>query len=66
MEKIKIGIFTVFVGYMVLGMIVSIPPIINNILYGAMSIVALLFVFTNRKKMGLTNIFKKKEDENSE
>jgi hypothetical protein len=66
MEKIKVGIFIVLVGYMVLGTIVSIPPIVNNFLYGAMAILALLFVFTNKEKMGLTDIFKKKEDDKFE
>ena len=63
MEKaIKIGIFIVFVGYMILGMIINIPPLINNIIYGAMAIFALFFLFTNRETTGINNIFKKKED----
>ena len=37
MEKIiKIGIFVVFVGYIVLGMIIDIPTKINNVVYGIM------------------------------
>lgn len=63
MEKaIKIGIFIVFVGYMILDMIINIPPLINNIIYGAMAIFALFFLFTNREATGINNIFKKKED----
>ena len=41
MEKIiKIGIFVVFVGYIVLGMIIDILTKINNVVYGIMAICA--------------------------
>lgn len=68
MEKIiKIGIFVVFVGYMVLGMIVEIPSTINNVVYGIMAICAVFFIITNKDSMGLNKeslgvnkIFKKK------
>jgi len=64
MEKaIKIGVFIIFVGYMILGMIINIPPLINNIIYGAMAIFALFFLFTNREAIGLNDVFKKKEEE---
>lgn len=68
MEKIiKIGIFVVFVGYMVLGMIVEIPSTINNVVYGIIAICAVFFIITNKDSMGLNKeslgvnkIFKKK------
>lgn len=62
-NKIKIGIFVVFVGYMILGMIVKIPPIINNLIYGAMAIFALFFVLSNKESLGLNDVFKKKEED---
>ena len=47
MEKIiKIGIFVVFVGYIILGMIVKIPSTINNVIYGVMAICAIFFLIT--------------------
>lgn len=69
MEKIiKIGIFVVFVGYIILGMIVKIPSTINNVIYGVMAICAVFFIITNKDSMGLNkeslgvnNIFKKKK-----
>ena len=69
MEKlIKIGIFVVFVGYIILGMIVKIPSTINNAIYGVMAICAIFFLITNKDSMGLNkeslgvnNIFKKKK-----
>lgn len=69
MEKIiKIGIFVVFVGYIILGMIVKIPSTINNVIYGVMAICAIFFLITNKDSMGLNkeslgvnNIFKKKK-----
>lgn len=68
MEKIiKIGIFVVFVGYMILGMFVKIPDIVNNLIYGIMAICAVFFLITNKDSMGLNKeslgvnkVFKKK------
>lgn len=68
MEKIiKLGIFVVFVGYIILGIVVDIPTKINNVVYGIMAICAIFFTITNKDSMGLTKeslgmnkLFKKK------
>ena len=62
-NKIKIILFIVFVGYIILGLIITIPAILNNIIYGAMALVSIFFLFTNKKELGLTDIFKKEEKE---
>ena len=62
-NKIKIILFVIFVGYIVLGLIIKIPSILNNIIYGAMALVSIFFLVTNKKELGLTNIFKKEEKE---
>ena len=62
-NKIKIILFVIFVGYIVLGLIIKIPSILNNIIYGAMALVSLFFLITNKKELGLTDIFKKEYKE---
>ncbi len=62
-NKIKIILFVIFVGYIVLGLIIKIPSILDNIIYGAMALVSLFFLITNKKELGLTDIFKKEEKE---
>ena len=62
-NKIKIILFIVFVGYIILGLIITIPTIVNNLIYGAMALVSLFFLITNKKELGLTDIFKKEEKE---
>lgn len=48
---------------MILGLIISIPAIINNIIYGIMSIIAIFFLLTNKQSLGLDNMFKKEDEE---
>ena len=62
-NKIKIILFVIFVGYILLGLIIKIPSILNNIIYGAMALVSLFFLITNKKELGLTDIFKREEKE---
>ena len=62
-NKIKIILFIVFVGYIILGLIITIPTVLNNIIYGAMAVVSIFFLLTNKKELGLTDIFKKEEKE---
>ena len=62
-NKIKIILFIVFVGYIILGLIITIPTVVNNVIYGAMAVVSIFFLVTNKKELGLTDIFKKQEKE---
>ena len=61
-HRIKIIIFISFIAYMILGLIISIPPIINNILYGIIAIIAIFFVLTNKQSLGLNDMFKKEDE----
>lgn len=65
-NKIKIVLFVCFVGYMIVGLIVKIPPFINNIIYGTMAIFALFFLFTNKENLGLNDMFKKDDKKEEE
>lgn len=60
-SKIKIILFIVFVGYIILGLIITIPSLLNNIIYGLMAVISILFLVVNKKKLGLNDIFKKGE-----
>lgn len=62
-KKIKIIVFVSFVGFMILSLFITIPTLINNIIYGTMAIIAIFFVITNREQMGLTDMFKKEDEE---
>lgn len=56
MEKtIKIILFIVCIGYLMLDLTTTIPPMINNFVYGIMGMISLVFLFLNRKDMGLNN-----------
>ena len=46
-----------------LELIIQIPTILNNIIYGAMALVSIFFLITNKKELGLADIFKKEEKE---
>jgi hypothetical protein len=61
MEKMKILIFFTLFGLMIIGLLTEIPKTITNIIYGVMAAFAVLFLFTNRGRNGLGNIFKKKD-----
>ena len=66
-QRIKIVIFIIFVSYMIAEMLIKIPVIINNFIYGTMAIFAIYFIITNRKEIGIDKIFKKEiEEENEE
>jgi hypothetical protein len=63
MENIlKIALFVCFVGYMIVSLLVTIPTKLNNIIYGAIAIVALFFIFTNKDSFGVNDIFKNNKD----
>ena len=62
-HRIRIIVFISFIAYMILGLIISIPAIINNIIYGIMSIIAIFFLLTNKQSLGLDNMFKKEDEE---
>lgn len=62
-SKIKIILFVIFVGYIVLDLIIEIPTVLNNLIYGAMALVSIFFLVTNKEELGLTDIFKKEEKE---
>lgn len=65
-NKIKIVLFICFVGYMIVGLIITIPALINNIIYGTMAIFSLFFLFTNKQNLGLNDMFKKDNKEEDE
>lgn len=55
---IKIGLFVLFVGYMIVSLIIDIPTKVNNIIYGILAIFSLFFIFTNKESFGINDIFK--------
>lgn len=65
-NRTRIIVFICLFGFMIVSLFVKIPPLLNNILYGTMAIIALFFILTNREKVGLKDIFKKEEEEEQE
>lgn len=64
-NKIKAFVFMCLVSYMFLDLLIEIPDLINNIVYGIMAIIAIIFLIINRKELGVDNPFKKKDIDNN-
>lgn len=65
----KLILFIIFISFLVLDLIIQIPIIIKNVIYGIMSIFAIYFLVTNKNELGLNKdtlginkMFEKKKD----
>jgi hypothetical protein len=64
MKNLNIYIITaVLICFIILDNIITIIPIVRNIIYGIMAVIGIAHLIINKNSNGINNIFKKNEDE---
>lgn len=62
MNKLKIVVLCLALVFLLISFLVDIPKMVNDIIYGSMAVLSILFVFTNRKELHIDSMFDKKKD----
>lgn len=62
MNKLKLAILGLAILFLLVTSFLDLPPLLNKILYGFMSVFSILFLFIKRKDLNIDDIFSKDQD----